>query len=276
MKNNTINIIDDSGLVKPEEGTKFILTNNNKKYILNIQKCNDDSILFNLNLNKEICKNYYELKYKFKLLTKLSKLFIFCTNVDESYNLLIDNLTKNEENIKLDFENKNAKISFQLNLPTKKKQNVFVILEKKEININTIIEKLNKKLNNIEENQKNLEKNIENKFKEINDISNKQNNFENKIKQNEQIKKIHDEFEEKNKKLIDKINIIEKNNETLIIDIKGIKKPENGGKIGGEVGKILVNYPEIEIKIESIKDYQEKVEKNLNENDKLKEIKKKY
>ena len=226
MEYNPINIIEDSSQINPKEGKKFLLKNNNQNYILNIEQSYDDSIIFNLKLDLEICKNYYELQYKYNLLHKLSKLFIFCTNLDESYNLLIDNLTKNEESIQLDINNNNAKISFQLNLPTNKKENIFIILEKKEINIYSIIQKLNFKLNKIEENQKNFAKNIEKKFKDINEISNRQKLYENEIKEIEDIQNIPIKLEEKINNN-NKIKIIERNHENILKEIANLKKLKN-------------------------------------------------
>ena len=193
-------IIDTPILLELLEEKKLKLRKNNKKYIFSWAKTRNDSILFKMKLDSDLNMNYYELEYKSILLKNLSKLFMFCVNLDESYNLLTENLEQNKEEINFEFSKDIVDLSFKLNLPTRKKETVYIIMKKREINIDSLLEKFNSKINNIHENQTKFEYNINDNFIRINEIINNQNKIENIINDIKQIKNFYNELDKQKNK----------------------------------------------------------------------------
>ena len=256
-------------IIERIEEKKFNLMKNNNIYILSIIKTNNDSIIFNLNIDSKFSINYYELDYESKLLRNLSKLFKFCSNLDEYYSVLLENLEKN--NIEIEFLNDKAKLFFKISLPTKKEENVFLILNKKTINLNELLDKLKSKINDIEEGQLKLEKNVEKKIIRINEIISKYNNLENTINEIDKFKNFYTDIDKTEKN--NKINEIEKNFDNMILELDNINKLNNEKKLIKEeeenIREIIKKIPSIIFKINLIKDYQKKIRYRLNENDSL-------
>lgn len=266
-------IIESPILMEKLEENKLSLAQNNKNYTFSWIKTSNDSILFNLNLDSDLNIYYYELDYKSNLLTNLSKLFIFCENLDESYNLLTENLEKNQEDINFEIFKDTVNLSFKLNLPTGKKETIHITLKKKIFNIDSLLDKFNSKINYLQENQKNIEKNINDNFIGINELINKQNNMENIIKEIDQIKNFYDGLDNQE----NKINKIEKSQRELNFDLDKIKKLNNENKKNEvekeKIKEIIKIMPNIELKLNSFENENDNIQVILNENkDKYKEI----
>ena len=158
---------------------KFNITSENEKYILTCSQTNKSTIYIKLELQSELKTYFYSFNYELKSLIKISKLFFLCSDIEDSFKILIDNLSKNYKDIKVSFSKNYIKLILSFDLPTGKKEDGYFILNKKEININDVLNSLNSKLNLIKENQEKFERKIEEK---MNEIISKQNNIENDLK----------------------------------------------------------------------------------------------
>ena len=279
-------ITPETSILKKEkeeesEQTEFFITKDDDLYILTCFKIKNESLLLQLKLNSISSNIYYEANYTNNNLVKISNLFTLCQDIEESYNVLIDNLNKNEDNLKIDFINENSvKLFFFVELPTKKKENTHIILNKKKSKSNKSylddnymlfqLNDLNSKIDVIQEKHNELEKKVEEKFKIITNIIDKQNYLEkelkNKIKEIEEIKLFQSKYENISKNNENKIDTIEKEQKNIMDDIDNFKKEElklNNKKIE----KILNDYPQMEEKIQKILKTQDEIQKILNNND---------
>ena len=119
----------ETGEDNVKEGKKFFILKDSDVYVLICSKTNTHLIL-NLKLANKI---FYESILNKNNLIKISNLFTLCDDIEESYNVLTDNLSKNENDIKIDFIDKNtAKLNFSLELPTKRKDYTYIMLQKKK------------------------------------------------------------------------------------------------------------------------------------------------
>ena len=279
--NKKIQKTQDIEELENEQNIFFIIKDKNS-YILSCSLKKNDSILLKLKLYSNSITSYYESIYQNENLFKISNLFLVCQDIHESFNLLIDILNKNENNIKLDFINDDkAKLSLFVELPTKKKENTYILLNKKQIklkkntNENKVNElnELNNKIEKIQKNQSELEKKLEEKLEILNTIVDKQNYLEielkNKIKEIEQIKLFQNNNEEKSENDVNKIDIIEKEQKDILLSIDHIKEKQKyideiNNKNEQNIDKILKKFPEIETKIELIKNNQDEMQKVLN------------
>ena len=133
--NKTIQETQDIEELENEQNIFFIIKDKNS-YILSCSLKKNDSILLKLKLYSNSITFYYESIYNNENLLKISNLFLLCQDMNESFNLLIDILNKNGNNIKLDFINDDkAKLSLFVELPTKKKENAYILLNKKQIKL---------------------------------------------------------------------------------------------------------------------------------------------
>ena len=279
--NKTIQETQDIEESENDQNIFFIIKDKNS-YILSCSLKKNDSILLKLKLYSNSITFYYESIYNNENLLKISNLFLLCQDMNESFNLLIDILNKNGNNIKLDFINDDkAKLSLFVELPTKKKENAYILLNKKQIklkknlNENKVYElnELNNKIEKIQKNQSELEKKLEEKLEILNTIVDKQNYLEielkNKIKEIEQIKLFQNKYEKKSKNDVNKIDIIEKEQKDILLNIDHIKEKQKcideiNKNNEQNIDKILKNFPEIETKIELIKNNQDEMHEVLN------------
>ena len=104
-----------------KEGKKFYIFKDSYSFILNCSKTKNNLII-DLKLKSSTNKNFYESNLNKNNLLKVSNLFSLCDDIQECYNVLIDNLNKYKDDIKIDSIDKNSlKLLFSLELPTKKK-----------------------------------------------------------------------------------------------------------------------------------------------------------
>ena len=169
------NIIPDDVILE----NNFSIIFNNKSYLLTISKTNK-SILFKLKSEYEPLI-YYDFNYNIESLNNLSKFFSFYESIDQKYKLLIENL--NYKDIKIEIEKDYVKIQFSLNLPLKK-ENVEILLYKKEINLNILLNKLKLQIEDYQQNQNKINELIKNQNYCENEINKKIKDFEEIIKNN--------------------------------------------------------------------------------------------
>ena len=266
-ENNKLEILDEK---------KFTLTPNDEKYILYCSKTNCDSILFKLMIDSDLSADYYELNYESKKLLDLSKLFEIYLNLNELYNVLIDNLSKNIKDIKFElFKDNNdnnkekVKLFFKLSLPDGQNEEKFIILIKKQFDIKLILSKINTKIDSIIDYQNKFNNNIEEKISEINDITVRQNNAENeynKILEIDNIKKKFLELENNDNTIYkNKIEKYEKECKDILIEIEEIIKNDKL-KIEQKL-KIQEISESLKEKINFINNQQNIIQNLLNEKD---------
>ena len=186
------------------EEKKFSIKKDNNTYILKLSKTNKDSILFNLKLDEDLNKIYYECNYTMKYLFDLSNVFRVCESLEDLYNFIVENMENNQNSIKIEFNNDKAKLEFfviYFLVKKKKEEKIELNLMKKEININDILIKLNTRIINFQDNQNKYEI----KIKEINELLNKRDKKEKeliyKIKEINIIKESQIKFEKYIKKI---------------------------------------------------------------------------
>ena len=221
-------------------------------------------------------KNFYESNLNKNNLLKVSNLFSLCDDIQECYNVLIDNLNKYKDDIKIDSIDKNSlKLLFSLELPTKKKIYTNIILYKKiqELKNNEINEKLDElcnKFDSIQEHQNKLEKKFEEKFEGINSIIDKQNKLEkelkNKNKEIEEIRTSQSKLENIFKNNENKIEQIDKKQKDILFEIEMIKNDEkkldDNNMEKKRTKEVVESFPDINKKIELLKQNQKEI-KNI-------------
>ena len=217
---------DDNETYEIIEEKKFSIEHNNETYLLIISKTNKNSILFKLKLDKEFITEYYQKNYKVDSLIKISELFKFYNTLEESYLVFIENLEKNNKEVKIEFNKYNAKVMLDFALLLNKKVTTIFVLKKKEINIGSNLNLLNDKIINFQGKQtqfedklekinlllnqkKEIEDELKAKINELADVKNSQNDLENSIKENKN--SIKDISNEQNN-ILHKIEEISSNN----------------------------------------------------------------
>ena len=265
------------------EVKKFFIQKDEDMYILTCSKMNN-SLILKIKIDKPTSLYYYQEQFVQNKLIALSKVFSFCDNIEESYNLLIDNLIEFEDDLKIDIIDDNIKLYFSLELPTKKKDYVNIIMKRKEnkdlnniISVNNILLKLNSKIELIKKSHNEIEKEIETKQNAMDILINKQNDLEkslkNTIEEIEEIKQFQSKLEnfyQENEKKIDKIV---KNQKEILTEIEIIKKEEEHlekDKMNivekNNINKILKSIPEINKELELVKIKQEELHDSLKKN----------
>ena len=265
------------------EVKKFFIQKDEDMYILTCSKMNN-SLILKIKIDKPTSLYYYQEQFVQNKLIALSKVFSFCDNIEESYNLLIDNLIEFEDDLKIDIIDDNIKLYFSLELPTKKKDYVNIIMKRKEnkdlnniISVNNILLKLNSKIELIKKSHNEIEKEIETKQNSMDILINKQNDLEkslkNTIEEIEEIKQFQSKLEnfyQENEKKIDKIV---KNQKEILTEIEIIKKEEEHlekDKMNivekNNINKILKSIPEINKELELVKIKQEELHDSLKKN----------
>ena len=207
-----------------------------KNYKLTLSKTDNNSVIFEAKLEADFVTGYYELEYQYMDFPKLSELFSKCNNFDEVYQLLIDNLNKYKDEIKISAKNDCIELSFSLDASTNKKEKVQIYMDRKQININILLNKLNSKIEEIQNNQKNLENTIENIINDMNLIRDRQNNIEKEINS---IKSIQSKYKTKNNVESDDYKKIKAISDKIF---------ENFEKIKNE----RISYSKIEQKVEEL------------------------
>ena len=233
---------------------KIFSLEDKEKYLLLIALTNKDSILFKLNRNEEIFSTYYELNYKTKLLPNKEMIFKYSLTPKDSFVFITENLEKNIKNAKINLNDDEAELTFDINTFGDIKKKIQFNLNKKEVDINLNINKLKTKIINDQKNQDKLEE----KTKEIKELLTKRIEIEKELSEKiKEIKKIQSDFINSDKIKNDKINNeIFNNKKNISINVQNIKK--------------------IKDEIESIKKTQKKMEINIdiNMNNQLKNIEK--
>lgn len=277
MENKEAPMPETSNFEKELQVEKFSISNNNDNYILTCSKLNKSLIL---KLKKDSSsKNYYEANLNKSTLLKLSNLFSFCEDIDDSYHLLIEHLNKNRDELKLDIiDNYSLKLKFFLELPTKKRDYTNFIMTKKnnKIDDSEDLEKLQSQIDSIQNNQNKLEKEMKEKLEGINSIIDKQNYLEkelkSKINEIEEIKSFQSKISKIYKKNEEKMEKIEKNQEEIMTQIKLIKKEhqnfEKNKVENDKIKEIIRSFPDINTKLELLKKKQDKFLNILNNHDK--------
>lgn len=264
-----------------KEGKKFYIFKDSYSFILNCSKTKNNLII-DLKLKSSPNKNFYESNLNKNNLLKVSNLFSLCDDIQECYNVLIDNLNKYKDDIKIDSIDKNSlKLLFSLELPTKKKIYTNIILYKKiqELKNNEINEKLDElcnKFDSIQENQNKLEKKFEEKFEGIKSIIDKQNKLEkelkNKNKEIEEIRTSQSKLENIFKNNENKIEQIDKKQKDILFEIEMIKNDEkkldDNNMEKKRTKEVVESFPDINKKIELLKQNQKEIKNILNNNDK--------
>ena len=207
-----------------------------KNYKLTLSKTDNNSVIFEAKLEADFVTGYYELEYQYMDFPKLSELFSKCNNFDEVYQLLIDNLNKYKDEIKISAKNECIELSFSLDASTNKKERIQIYMDRKQININILLNKLNSKIEEVQNNQKNLENTIENIINDMNLIRDRQNNIEKEINS---IKSIQSKYKTKNNVESDDYKKIKAISDKIF---------ENFEKIKNE----RISYSKIEQKVEEL------------------------
>lgn len=207
-----------------------------KNYKLTLSKTDNNSVIFEAKLEADFVTGYYELEYQYMDFPKLSELFSKCNNFNEVYQLLIDNLNKYKDEIKISAKNDCIELSFSLDASTNKKERIQIYMDRKQININILLNKLNSKIEEVQNNQKNLENTIENIINDMNLIRDRQNNIEKEINS---IKSIQSKYKTKNNVESDDYKKIKAISDKIF---------ENFEKIKNE----RISYSKIEQKVEEL------------------------
>ena len=207
-----------------------------KNYKLTLSKTDNNSVIFEAKLEADFVTGYYELEYQYMDFPKLSELFSKCNNFDEVYQLLIYNLNKYKDEIKISAKNECIELSFSLDASTNKKERIQIYMDRKQININILLNKLNSKIEEVQNNQKNLENTIENIINDMNLIRDRQNNIEKEINS---IKSIQSKYKTKNNVESDDYKKIKAISDKIF---------ENFEKIKNE----RISYSKIEQKVEEL------------------------
>ena len=164
--------------MQSNENKTFEIKQDKDIYIISISKSAQNSISIKA-FNKENKSNIsHSNDFSYDSLTSISKSFKICDSIDEIYDLISSNLSKN--NIRILFSEKNIEICFIFTLPNEKKEEiklpllqVLETLPEKKIE-NSKIEEICQSLTLIEEKSNALEK-------EINNIKSEQQTLKNKI-----------------------------------------------------------------------------------------------
>ena len=272
------------------EEKKFSIPIKNETFLLKCSKTKNNSIIFKLKLVAELCTCYYELELKSDSFEKISKLFLLCTDLDETFSVLINNISENMKEIKIEFNESYAKLIVLFNLPTGKKDIGNFNLIKKEININSVLNVLNSKMNIIQENQKKFEQKLDEKIKQINFNSNNRNIIDsvlnNRIKEIENLQSNKIKLENYIKQNKNKINDIEidQNNYKLKLDKyenelkeeKYKKEAEEKNKenekknFKDNVIRFIDTFPSVKEKINLLEKNQDKIKESINDDNFIK------
>jgi len=260
------------------EKQKYSITKDGETYILTLSTTNNDSILFNMKLDKEIIHSYYEVERNYKDLIDLSKQFFAAESLTDSWEFLIANIDKYQKEILFEINDNKLDLSLKFDYLRNKTSMGKISLLKKEYDLNEVFVKLEKKFTFIQNNQTNIEKKLDEKLSSIvseqNDIK---NNLKEKIKDIKSISLSNKKLEEiinQNQKLIKNIEETQKNFKNKFENLS-----EKDGTIQLECEskfKELKNYiyKNIEIdlfgsmekKLDSIKENHDKLKNIINEN----------
>ena len=197
------------------EKQKYSITKDGETYILTLSTTNNDSILFNMKLDKEIIHSYYEVERNYKDLIDLSKQFFAAESLTDSWEFLIANIDKYQKEILFEINDNKLDLSLKFDYLRNKTSMGKISLLKKEYDLNEVFVKLEKKFTFIQNNQTNIEKKLDEKLSSIvseqNDIK---NNLKEKIKDIKSISLSNKKLEEiinQNQKLIKNIEETQKN-----------------------------------------------------------------
>ena len=182
------------------EEQKYSITKDGETYILTLSTTNNDSILFNMKLDKEIINSYYEVERNYNDLIDLSKQFFAAESLTDSWEFLIANIDKYQKEICFEIKDNKLDLSLKFDYLRNKTSMGKISLMKKEYDLKDVLVKLEKKFASIQNNQSNLEKKLDEK---LSSIVSEQNDIKNDLK--EKIKDIKS-ISLSNKKLEEIIN----------------------------------------------------------------------
>ena len=247
---------------------KYFISKDNNRYILTCLIENNYLIL-KLKSDSKTTDFYYEVKFNKDDLLKISNIFSICSDIEESFTVIVDHLDKNKKELNLDFSDKDvAKLLFFIELPTRKKEYTHIDMIKKfERNSNNIneedINQIKSKIESIQENQKEFI----GKFEQIESIISCHKYLENELKLEtkdiEDIKILKNKFEKFMKDNESKIKEIEENQKNILLDIESIKKKEIRNNINSD-SKAINKINDLEKRIENIKESQNGYDKIFN------------
>lgn len=264
--------------INKREEEKYSITKDGETYILTLSTTNNDSILFNMKLDKELIHSYYEVERNYKDLIDLSKQFFAAESLSDSWEFLIANINKYQKDILFDINDNKLELSLKFDYLRNKARIGKISLMKKTYELKDVLVKLEKKFSLIQNNQTNIEKKLDEKLSSIvseqNDIkntlkekikdfntinlSNKQ--LENIVNQNQDLIKDIEEtqisFKNKFENLTEKNKAIQSENENKFKELKNY--------IYKNIEKNLFN--SIEQKLDSIKENHGRLKNIINEN----------
>ena len=256
------------------EQEKYLITKDGETYILTLSTTNNDSILFNMKLDKDIICSYYEVERNYKDLIDLSKQFFAAESLSDSWDFLIANINKYQKDIFFEINDNKLELSIKFDYLRKKTSMGKISLMKKEYDLNDVLVKLDKKYTSIQNNQTNIEKKLEEK---LNSIISEQNNIKNYL--NEKIKDIKtislsnknlEEIINRNQDLIDNIQETQRNFKDKLENLAEKSKErqsENESQL-----KELKNYIYKKIEIDLFSSMEKKLNSIKENHDKLKNI----
>ena len=276
MKNKEPPFPETDEYIINKEKNFYIVKDNNTYNLICLK--NFDSLVLKLKSISKSTKLYYEAKYDKENLLKISNIFSFCENIEDAYNLLIDNLNKSKKDLDLDFNNEDlVKLLFYIELPTRKKEYTHIDMFKKKLKSKNINEEdlneINSKIESIKENQKEFKEIIEEKFERLELIISNQEYLENelkiKIKDIEDIKLFKNKYEKFIKDNNNKIEEIENAQKNILLELERIKNEKRDNNIDlnkHEINSVLRDFPILEENINKIIDAQDEYQNILNNN----------
>ena len=260
------------------EEQKYSITKDGETFILTLSTTNNDSILFNMKLDKEIINSYYEVERNYNDLIDLSKQFFAAESLTDSWEFLIANIDKYQKEICFEIKDNKLDLSLKFDYLRNKTSMGKISLMKKEYDLKDVLVKLEKKFASIQNNQTNLEKKLDEKLSSIvseqNDIK---NDLKEKIKDIKSISLSNKKLEEiinQNQKLIKNIEETQKNfknNFENLSEKNRAIQSESENKFKELKNYISKNieidlFGSMEKKLDSIKENHEKLKNIINEN----------
>ena len=250
---------------------EFSFIKNKITYILTCSRTDYDTIILKFRKKEKIIYFYYEKEYEYKKLSNFSKVFDCSENASESYEVLIDNIAKNNKDLIFDFSEQKVILTINFLFPSGKIRAGKTILDKKDIDIKIILNEMNINFNKIE-NQ------IEEK---INTIMSEQRNIKEKLDKNinniEIIKQSNSKLEElinQNKEEINKIRVEQNKYTKKFAKYEEEMEDNKARQANNEIeikelnNFVIKNMNILEKKTNLVKEEQDKLENTLNNNNK--------
>ncbi len=191
---------------------EYKYTLNEKDYLIQIGKINSDKLLIKIRELSSISNVFYENNFTLEKLQKLSKIFRYYDNIDETIENLYDIFE--EKNYSIKIENNKLFLIIKLNKGIKGDENINIELFSKNFSLQNIVNNLCDEINSLKNKINNLQEKNKEFENEINFLSKKKKKKDEII---EKIDKWKNDIEKKEK---------EKKNRKNKIDSKIITKKE--------------------------------------------------